>query len=121
MKINNYFGWHSLFYDTFIYRRSIAKPINFGFIAYKDVVCHNILNLKKVLVLTFLILIITINRKKKITKSHFIFSLIIFFTILSKIFLFPISQTRFYIPFLLVGYFNLIINKSKKLKSNSKK
>jgi hypothetical protein len=110
MKTSHYAGWGALFYDTFISRRNLASPLSIGFNEYIVALGQNVIHLKKVLSFTGLGLMISyfLHKKKNLPPSTLYFPLLVFTSIIAKILLFPLNQTRMYMPLLLLGFLHTL-------------
>ena len=102
LKVNNYPGWNDVFYDTFIQRRRfISSEAVFSFQQYKSIIFENLVNFKKITLLSVIFLTIIIYFSK--SRWMKIFAICIFLNIYLKFLFFPApGEYRFFAGFLLL-------------------
>lgn len=102
IKINNYPGWHHVFYDTFIQRRNwILGEADFTFTQYKDIMLSNLINFKKISVLAMFFGCYILFCSRELWTR--LFALLLIANLYIKFLFFPAAgEYRFFVVFLLL-------------------
>lgn len=122
IKFYHYPGWKDLFYDSFISRRNFISKQNpdFTWREYTNVAFGNLLNMKKVILSSSILMIASLYLGKK--KEEKLFAILLFVNIYMKFFLFPAAgQFRFFFPFIILQLFWMFILMQKNLNNKSLK
>lgn len=117
LKINNYPGWKDVFYDTFIQRRRLINGnADFSFQEYRQIFLSNIINFKKITLISIVCLSAVFYFSKDLTVRSLAALLVI--NIYLKFLFFPApGEYRFFIGFLLLLFITAIYAAKDKIRN----
>ena len=117
LKINNYPGWRDVFYDTFIQRRRlITGNADFTSKEYLQVVLENIINFKKITVISIGLLITVFYYSKNLWVRSL--AAILVLNIYIKFAFFPApGEYRFFIGFMLLLFITSVYAAKDKIRN----